>query len=112
MWYQNILWHLNYTERPIIIAISSYKVNIEAFKLHKGQRNFSSSCIHVHEHFQHSCKPLGLCTLEISSLNDWAMIINDTHSVFSVIKRFLLHKIHKSFTHVNLVDKSAILVEK
>ena len=30
----------NYTERPIIIAISSYKVNIEALKLYKGQRNF------------------------------------------------------------------------
>ena len=40
MWYQNKLWHLNYTERPIIIAISSYKVIIEAFKLHKGQHNF------------------------------------------------------------------------
>ena len=39
MWYQNKLWHLNYTERPIIIATSSYKVNIEAFKLHKGQRS-------------------------------------------------------------------------
>ena len=40
------------------------------------------------------------------------MIINDTHSVFSAIKRFSHHKMHKSFTPVNLVDKSAILVEK
>ena len=40
------------------------------------------------------------------------MIINDTHSVFSAIKRFSQHKMHKSFTPVNLVDKSAILVEK
>ena len=40
------------------------------------------------------------------------MIINDTHSVFSVIKRFSQHKMRKSFTSVNLVDKSAILVEK
>ena len=36
-----------------IIAIYSSKVNIEAFKLNKGQRHFSSSRIHVHEHFQH-----------------------------------------------------------
>ena len=40
------------------------------------------------------------------------MIINDTHSVFSAIKRFSQHKMHKSFTPVNLDDKSAILVEK
>ena len=40
------------------------------------------------------------------------MIINDTHSVFSAIKRFSHHKMHKSFTPVNLVDKSAILVKK
>ena len=40
------------------------------------------------------------------------MIINDTHSVFSAIKRFSQHEMHKSFTPVNLVDKSAILVEK
>ena len=40
------------------------------------------------------------------------MIINDTHSVFSAIKRFSQHKMYKSFTPVNLVDKSAILVEK
>ena len=39
------------------------------------------------------------------------MIINFTHTVFSVIKRFSLHKMRKSFTHVNLVDNSAILVE-
>ena len=50
--------------------------------------------------------------MEIRSWNDWAMIINDTHSVFSAIKRFSQHKMHKSFTPVNLVDKSAILVEK
>ena len=73
---------------------------------------FASSRISVHDHFQHSCKPLGLCTLEIRPWNDWAMIINDTHSVFSAIKRFSQHKMHKSFTPVNLVDKSAILVEK
>ena len=47
--------------------------------------------------------------MEIRSWNDWAMIINDTHSVFSAIKRFSQHKMHKSFTPVNLVDKSAIL---
>ena len=40
------------------------------------------------------------------------MIIKDTHSVFSAIKRFSQHKMHISFTPVNLVDKSAILVEK
>ena len=28
------------------------------------------------------------------------MIINDRHSMFSVIKRFLLHKMHKSSCHV------------
>ena len=39
------------------------------------------------------------------------MIINDTHSVFSVIKMFSLHKVCKSFTHVNLVDKSAMFVK-
>ena len=55
---------------------------------------------------------LGLCTLEIRSWNDWAMIINDTNSVYSAIKRFSQHKMHKSFTPVNLVDKSAILVER
>ena len=31
VWFRKII-------RPIIIAISSYKVIIEAFKLHKGQR--------------------------------------------------------------------------
>ena len=40
------------------------------------------------------------------------MIINATHSVFSVIKMFSQHKLRKSFTHVNLVDKSAMLVKK
>ena len=41
------------------------------------------------------------------------MIIKDIHSVFSVIKRFSLQKkMRKSFIHVNLVDNSAILVEK
>ena len=40
------------------------------------------------------------------------MNINDTHSVFSAIKRFSQNKMHKYFTPVNLVDKSAILVEK
>ena len=87
-------------------------MNIEAFKLHTGQHNFSSLRFHVHDHFQHSCKPLGLCTLKIRSWIDWAMIINDTHSMFSVIKRFSQHKMRKYFTPVNLVDKSDILVEK
>ena len=39
--------------------LSSYKLNIEASEFHKGRRHFSSSRIHVHEHFQHSCKPQG-----------------------------------------------------
>ena len=33
------------------------------------------------------------------------MMINGTYSVISVIKRFSLHKMRKSFTDVNLVDK-------
>ena len=41
--------------------------------------------------------------------NDYFILL---HSEYFVIKRFSLHKMRKSFTHVNIVLKSAILVEK